>query len=143
MAHTCGIEYFELAHFYTQWGARHAPKIIAEVNGEIKQIFGWKTRANSSSYKNFLTALSEELKRYLEEKNLRSKVFIHVSDEPNASMLRSYKKASEHRFLTKIGAFFMEFGLYHGKTQSKFWFFDLLTLILQPHYKNRYNGQFW
>ena len=96
MAHRCGIEYFELAHFYTQWGAKHAPKIMAKVDGTYKKIFGWKTRANSRKYKHFLTSLSVELKKYLEERNLRDKVFIHVSDEPNTAMLRSYKKASVH-----------------------------------------------
>ncbi len=96
MAHRCGIEYFEFAHFYTQWGARHAPKIMATVDGTYKKIFGWETRANSRKYKYFLTALSVELKKYLEERNLRNKVFIHVSDEPNKAMLRSYKKASIH-----------------------------------------------
>lgn len=96
MAHRCGIEYFELAHFYTQWGAKHAPKIMATVDGNYKRIFGWKTRANSRRYKDFLTALSVELKKYFEERNLKSKVIIHVSDEPNAAMLRTYKKASGH-----------------------------------------------
>lgn len=96
MAQRSGIEYFELAHFYTQWGAKHAPKIMATVDGTYKKIFGWKTRANSHRYKSFLTALSVELKKYFEERNLKSKVLIHVSDEPNASMLRTYKKASMH-----------------------------------------------
>ena len=94
MAHRSGIEYFELAHFYTQWGAKHAPKIMATVDGNYKKIFGWRTRADSRRYKDFLAALSVELKKYFEEKNLKSKVLIHVSDEPNASMLRTYKKAS-------------------------------------------------
>ena len=96
MAHRCGIEYFEFAHFYTQWGAKNAPKIMATVDGVYKKIFGWETRANSRKYKHFLTILSVELKKYLEERNLSNKVFIHVSDEPNASMQCSYKKASKH-----------------------------------------------
>ncbi len=96
MARRCGVEYFELAHFYTQWGARHAPKIMATVDGEYRQIFGWKTRANSRKYRDFLTALSVELKKYFEEKNLREKVLIHVSDEPAKSVLRAYSKASKH-----------------------------------------------
>lgn len=96
MAQRVGIGYFELAHFYTQWGARHAPKIMATVDGNYKKIFGWRTRASSRRYKDFLTALSVELKKYLEERKLKDKVLIHVSDEPNKSMLRSYKKASAH-----------------------------------------------
>ncbi len=95
MAHRCGIKYFELAHFFTQWGARHAPKIMATVNGEYKQIFGWSTRATSREYITFLRELSIELKKYLEERNLKEKVLIHVSDEPNFSMLRPYAKASK------------------------------------------------
>ena len=95
MANRCGINYFELAHFFTQWGARHAPKIIATVNGTYKQIFGWSTKASSREYTKFLTALSVELKKYLEERNLKDKVLIHVSDEPNFSMLRPYAKASK------------------------------------------------
>lgn len=96
MAHRCGIEYFELAHFYTQWGAKHAPKIMATVDGNYKRIFGWDTRANSRKYKNFLATLSVELKKYLEERNLKDKVLIHVSDEPNKAMIRAYRKASRH-----------------------------------------------
>lgn len=96
MAHRCNITHFELSHFYTQWGAKHAPKIMATVDGEYKKLFGWKTRANSHKYKNFLTAFSVELKKYLEERNLKDKVLIHVSDEPNKSMLRAYRKASAH-----------------------------------------------
>lgn len=94
IAERCGIKYFEMAHFFTQWGANHAPKIMATVNGEYKKIFGWKTKATSKEYKKFLTDFSVEFKKYLEEKNLKDKVLIHVSDEPNFAMLRSYSKAS-------------------------------------------------
>ncbi len=95
MAHDCGIEYFELSHFFTQWGANHAPKIMATVDGEYKKIFGWETKATSKEYKKFLTELSYELKNYLETNKLNKHVLLHVSDEPNFSMLRSYSKASK------------------------------------------------
>lgn len=94
MSKRCGIKYFEMAHFFTQWGANHAPKIMATVNGEYKKIFGWETKATSKEYKKFLTDFSVEFKKYLEEKNLKDRVLIHVSDEPNFAMLRSYSKAS-------------------------------------------------
>lgn len=96
MAQRCGIRYFELSHFYTQWGARYAPKVMATVDGEYKRIFGWDTKANGGSYKAFLSCFALELKKYLEENDLRDRVFIHVSDEPNMSMLSSYKKASAY-----------------------------------------------
>lgn len=96
MSQRCGVEYFELSHFYTQWGAKHAPKIMATVDGEYKRIFGWDTKAAGKQYKEFLTAFSVELKKYLEDKKLKDNVFIHVSDEPNIWMLPQYRKATNH-----------------------------------------------
>ncbi len=95
MSERCRIRYFELTHFFTQWGARHAPKIMATVDGEYKKIFGWETKSSSKEYTKFLTELSVELKKYLESNGLKDKVLIHVSDEPNFTMLRSYSKASK------------------------------------------------
>lgn len=94
MSKRCGIKYFEMAHFFTQWGACHAPKIMATVDGEYKKIFGWETKATSKEYKKFLTVFSVEFKKYLEKSSLKDKALIHVSDEPNFAMLRSYLKAS-------------------------------------------------
>ncbi len=95
MSKRCGITHFEMAHLFTQWGARHAPKIMATVDGEYKKIFGWETMASSKEYKKFLTDFSIQFKKYIEENNLKDNVLIHVSDEPNFSMLKSYAKASK------------------------------------------------
>lgn len=95
MSKRCGILYFEMAHFFTQWGARHSPQIMATVDGEYKKIFGWETKATSKEYKKFLTAFSIEFKKYIESRNLKNHVLIHVSDEPNFSMLIPYAKASK------------------------------------------------
>ncbi len=96
MAHRCGVEYFELSHFYTQWGARCAPKIMAEVDGEYKRIFGWETRSASKKYKEFLKVFSDALKEYFESREMKDKVLVHVSDEPNLSMGLSYPRASKY-----------------------------------------------
>ena len=96
MSENCGIKYFELSHFYTQWGARHAPKIMATVDGVYKKIFGWETKATSREYKDFLTAFSVELNKYLEERNLKDRVFLHVSDEPSLGCMLPYYKAAKH-----------------------------------------------
>lgn len=95
MSKRCGITHFEMAHFFTQWGAKHAPKIMATIDGEYKKIFGWETKATSKAYVKFLTDFAVEFKKYLEENNLKDNVLIHVSDEPNFSMLWSYTKASK------------------------------------------------
>ena len=61
-----GVKYYEMPHFYTQWGAKAAPKLVAEVNGREQIIFGWNTPALSDEYQSFLkvfiTALTNELK---------------------------------------------------------------------------------
>ncbi len=95
MAHRCGIKYFELSHFFTQWGAKNAPKIMATVNGEYKRLFGWETKSTSKDYEAFLVEFSNELKKYLENNNLKDTTFIHISDEPNLGVLFSYAKASK------------------------------------------------
>ena len=96
MAHRCGVEYFELSHFFTQWGARKAPKIMATVDGKYVQLFGWKTRSTSKEYREFLRALSVELKKYIEERNMKDKVFIHISDEPSFTVIPTYGRVSTY-----------------------------------------------
>ncbi len=96
MAERCGIKYFEMSHLFTQWGAKHAPKIMATVDGEYKRIFGWDTKANGKKYKAFLSAFAKEIRKYFDEKQMRDRVFIHVSDEPNKWMLPQYRKASKY-----------------------------------------------
>lgn len=49
-----GIEYLEIAHLFTQWGARATPKIMATVDGAEKRIFVWDVPADSPAYRSFL-----------------------------------------------------------------------------------------
>ena len=95
MCEEVGIKYFELSHLFTQWGAKKCPKIMANVDGEQKRIFGWDTKASGKKYRNFLTAFAEAFKPYLKEKGLEDKVYFHVSDEPFAAVVRHYRKASK------------------------------------------------
>ena len=92
MCMNCGIKYFEMSHFYTQWGALHAPKVVANVNGKEKKIFGWKTWAGGKDYNNFLTQLSKELIKFIDEMGIRDRIYFHVSDEPSLNNYRIYKK---------------------------------------------------
>lgn len=95
MAERCGIEYFEMSHLYTQWGAKRAPKIMATVDGEYKRIFGWNTKSNGKKYKAFLAEFAKEIKKYFEAKHMKDRVFVHVSDEPNG-LATKYRKASKY-----------------------------------------------
>ncbi len=96
MAERCGVKYFELSHLYTQWGARNASKIMATVDGEYKRIFGWDTKANGKAYRSFLSVFAVEIGKYFENKGLKDRVFVHVSDEPNIGVLFNYGRASRH-----------------------------------------------
>lgn len=95
MCERCNIEYYEMSHLFTQWGARHAPKIIAEKNGKQKQIFGWRTPASGPRYKSFIKQFAAALTEYIDKKGIRSKCLLHISDEPAGSMKFTYGKASK------------------------------------------------
>ena len=100
MAESCGIRFFELSHFYTQWGAKATPKIMATVDGEYKRLFGWDVKSTSGAYKKFLDVFSVELKKYFEDRNMKDRVFIHVSDEPSYFMNFTYRNVS--RYIHKL-----------------------------------------
>ncbi len=96
MCHECGIEYFEMSHLFTQWGAKHAPKIVAtDRKGREKKIFGWSTRTSSKKYDDFLRQFAEKLIKVIDEENIRDKCFFHVSDEPGMRDLKTYKKRAK------------------------------------------------
>ena len=90
-----GIKRIEMSHLFTQWGAAHAPKIVAEVDGGEKQIFGWQTDSAGEDYVKFLRAFLGELVPYLKNKGVFGMCVFHISDEPNIKHLESYIKAKE------------------------------------------------
>lgn len=94
MCDRLGIKYLEISHFFTQWGAKAAPKVMAEVNGEYKRIFGWDTAADSDEYSVFLKQFIPELIEFLKSKNRADKrCYFHISDEPDDTVFESYIKA--------------------------------------------------
>ena len=94
MCDRIGIQYLEIAHFFTQWGAEHAPKVMATVDGEYRRIFGWDTDAAGAEYGAFLRALIPALLAFLREKDGWDKrCFFHISDEPNEEHLEQYAAA--------------------------------------------------
>ena len=93
MCKTIGFTHFELSHLFTQWGAGHAPKIMATVDGEYKKIFGWETDAASPEYVGFLRAFLTDLKKELATLRIADRCLFHISDEPNEQHLESYTNA--------------------------------------------------
>lgn len=93
MCRECGIKYFEMSHFFTQWGASHAPKVVAfDRKHREKKIFGWSTKTSSREYDDFLRAFGEKLIDVIDSEGIRNNCFFHVSDEPSAKHLEIYKK---------------------------------------------------
>ncbi|WP_217586496.1 DUF4091 domain-containing protein [Lentibacillus saliphilus] len=99
-----GIQYFEFSHLFTQWGAYHAPKIIAVEDGVRKQIFGWDTDTARESYRTFLNQFLPELVTFIKQQKLDNRVYFHVSDEPSADHLTSYQSARDI-IQTHLGAY--------------------------------------
>ncbi len=93
MCDRIGIKYIEISHLFTQWGALHAPKIMATVNGEYKKIFGWETDAHGEEYREFLTAFLTAFLEHMKARGDDERCFFHISDEPTAEQLPDYKKS--------------------------------------------------
>ncbi|MBQ9773701.1 MAG: DUF4091 domain-containing protein [Clostridia bacterium] len=93
MCDRVGIKYFEIAHFFTQWGAKHAPKIMACVDGEYKRIFGWETDATGEDYVRYLNAFIPAFLSHMKARGDDKRCYFHVSDEPNAEQLPAYRAA--------------------------------------------------
>ncbi|MDO5435782.1 MAG: DUF4091 domain-containing protein [Clostridia bacterium] len=95
MCRNCGIRYFEMAHLYTQWGARHAPKIMATADGVPCLLFGWSTDAGSDEYRRFLNCYIPAIRQTLREEEADENTWWHISDEPSFEHLPSYSQAKK------------------------------------------------
>lgn len=87
----CGIKYFEIAHLFSQWGAKKCPKVMATVDGEYKRIFGWDTDATGDAYRKYLNALLPVLTQAFTEWGIKDQVSFHISDEPSLEALPQYQ----------------------------------------------------
>ena len=90
-----GIEYYEISHLYTQGGACHAPKIVAEVNGKEERIFGWDTDSRSEEYTAFLRAFLKAFLAHMKTRGEDKKCFFHISDEPQLQHIENYRRCKE------------------------------------------------
>lgn len=93
MCRRCGVEYYEIAHLFTQWGAQFAPQIVAQTKDGLKRIFGWDTPAAGEDYAAFLDAYLPALLEELERLGVADRTIFHISDEPSADHLQGYLTA--------------------------------------------------
>ena len=90
-----GIRYYEMAHMFSQWGAKCAANIMVEENGTKSYMFGWHVAATSPAYidflKQYVSAISEELERL----GVAERTYYHISDEPSVDRIDAYRTAVE------------------------------------------------
>ena len=110
-----GIEYFEMAHLFTQWGANAAPKVMAYTEGELKKIFGWETDSEGEEYTHFLSFYLTALIKKLDEWGLNGKVFFHLSDEPDENCIEKYSSLRK-----KIAPFLSDYPILDAVSRYSF-----------------------
>ena len=98
MCDRLNIPYLEISHLFTQWGARHAPKVMATVHSagggaEYRRIFGWDTDATGEEYTRFLRTLIPALLNHLKARGDDQRCLFHISDEPGLGDLEQYQKS--------------------------------------------------
>ena len=87
-----GIKYFEMAHLFTQWGAKFTPKIVVKENGVEVKKFGWHVAAESAEYVEFLQQFLPALTAFLKAEGVAENTVFHISDEPHAPDREQYRK---------------------------------------------------
>lgn len=95
MALGCGMEWIEMSHLFTQWGAKAAPKVMVWENGKRTRRFGWDSPAVGGEYTAFLREYLPALTARLREWGVADRCFFHISDEPHGEQLESYKAAKD------------------------------------------------
>jgi len=93
MAHSSGIRYFEMAHLFSQWGAKCTPKIIVTENGEPIKKFGWHVSADDKMYTEFLKSFLPALTEFFDREGISENVYFHISDEPHLPDKEHYRSA--------------------------------------------------
>ena len=92
------IPYLEISHLFTQWGAGHAPKVMATVESadgtaEYKRIFGWETDATGEDYTRFLRTMLPAFLEHMKARGDDRRCFFHISDEPGLDQLEQYRRS--------------------------------------------------
>ena len=90
-----GVKYYEMAHMFSQWGAKYSPNIVVTENGIKDYMFGWDVAANSDEYIHFLKQYISAIVVQLKKEGISENTFFHISDEPSLQNIDTYKIASE------------------------------------------------
>ncbi len=89
-----GIRYFEMAHMFTQWGAKATPNIMVTENGETRYGFGWHVASDDEEYVRFLRQYIPAIVAELEKEGIAEQTYFHISDEPALENMAEYQTAA-------------------------------------------------
>ncbi len=89
------IKYLEMAHLFTQWGAKCSPNILVTENGKTDFMFGWQTAADSVEYREFLKQYVPAVIEFVTSCGYGDKMYFHISDEPVKKHLEVFMKNVE------------------------------------------------
>ena len=90
-----GVLYYEMAHMFSQWGAKCAANIMVEENGKRDYMFGWHTDSTSPIYIDFLKQYISAIAKELEALGVAENTYYHISDEPTLDKIDAYRAAVE------------------------------------------------
>jgi hypothetical protein len=90
-----GVRYYEMAHMFSQWGAKCAANIMVEENGKRDYMFGWHTDSTSPIYIDFLKQYISAIAKELEALGVAENTYYHISDEPTLDKIDAYRAAVE------------------------------------------------
>lgn len=89
-----GIQYYEIAHMFSQWGAKFTPNILVTENGKTEYKFGWHVQSSFEEYTSFLKQYIAAISEALTAKGISQNTYFHVSDEPDLSNIETYEMAA-------------------------------------------------
>ncbi len=89
-----GIRYYEIAHMFSQWGAKCTPNIMVTENGKTDYRFGWHVSADEPEYIAFLQAYIPAILGVLDAEGITENTYFHISDEPNTATEEAYRRVS-------------------------------------------------
>jgi len=90
MCDRLGIKYLEISHFYHQDQARHSAKVYGVVDGEYRELFGWKTLSTDPEYVRFLREMIPAFLAHMKARGDDKRCYFHISDEPKLANLEHY-----------------------------------------------------
>lgn len=91
----CGIQYFEIAHMFSQGNSRFAPNIMVTENGRKEYLFGWHVSADAPEYKAFVKQYVAAIAKEADKEGISEQTYFHISDEPSLNTMETYRKAGE------------------------------------------------